>query len=61
MPVKKISIKDLRTSKRLTQVEFAKSIGVFWTAVSKWERNERVPRDSMIRKIEELYKVKLDY
>ena len=61
MPVKKVSIKELRMSKRMTQQEFADSIGVFWTAVSKWERHERIPRDNMIRKIEELYKVKLDY
>lgn len=58
---KGMTIKELRLSKRMTQKEFADSIGVFWTAVSKWERNERVPRIDMIRKIEELYKVKLSY
>lgn len=56
-----MTIKELRLSKRLTQKEFADSIGVYYTAVSKWERNERKPRIDMIRKIEEKYKVKLNY
>ena len=54
---KNMTIKELRLSKRMTQKEFAKSIGVFWTAVSKWERNERTPRMDTIRRIEELYNV----
>lgn len=56
-----LTIKELRLNNRMTQKEFADSVGVFWTTISKWERNERIPKPETIRKIEEMYKIKLNY
>ena len=58
---KGITIKELRSKLRLTQSEFGKEIGVHWMAVSFWELGKRTPTVSNIRKIEEKYKVKLNY
>lgn len=61
-PMPKVyTIKELRLSLRITQEEFAESIGTKWTVVSKWERGIHKPLARTIRKIELKYKVKLNY
>lgn len=56
-----MTIKELRIKKRLTQSEFALSIGVQLCAVYLWEKGTRQPSLRSIKKIEETYKVKLNY
>ena len=54
-----MTIKELRIKKRLTQDEFAQSIGVTKMTVSRWERGVMKLSLKNIRKIEETHKVKL--
>lgn len=54
-----MTLKELRIKKRLTQDEFAQSIGVTKMTVSRWERGVMKLSLKNIRKIEETHKVKL--
>ncbi len=42
----KMSVKDLRKKKKMTQAELAKATGVSASAVSSWECGARFPRQS---------------
>ena len=54
-----MTIKELRIKHRLSQEEFAKSIGVKRLEVTRWEGGKFKPSLKNIKKIEEVYKVKL--
>ncbi len=54
-------IKELRLSRCLNQVEFAKKLGVTKQSVSNWENNNIQPSIEMLVKMTELFSVSSDY
>lgn len=54
-------IKELRLSRCMNQVEFAKKIGVTKQSVSNWENNNIQPSIEMLVKITEIFSVSADY
>ena len=54
-------IRAVRLRNRLTQAEFAESIGYATLTVGSWERGESVPRIAILRKIAEKYGVTLEW
>ena len=51
-----MTLKELRESNDLRQVDVAKNLDVVQTAVSKWESGCNVPLDKYKRKLAKLYK-----
>lgn len=45
------TIRSLRTSRKLTQTQFGKLVGVPQTTVSSWEKGTREPSKGNIRRI----------
>ena len=56
-----IRIKELRTARGLTQVEFANNLSVSKQAVSNWENNNIQPSIDMLLKITNFFEVTTDY
>lgn len=56
-----IRIKELRTARGLTQVEFANNLSVSKQAVSNWENNNIQPSIDMLLKIADFFGVTTDY
>ncbi len=56
-----IRIKELRTARGLTQVEFANNLSVSKQAVSNWENNNIQPSIEMLLKIADFFGVTTDY
>ena len=54
-------IKELRTSRCMNQVEFAKKLNVTKQSVSNWENNNIQPSIDMIIKIANEFSVSADY
>lgn len=54
-------IKDLRRSKKLSQTEFAKIVGVSQTTVTAWETGKAEPSSSAITRIADYFDVSTDY
>jgi transcriptional regulator with XRE-family HTH domain len=54
-------LKELRENKKLSQLQFAKEIGVGKSAISPWERNESEPILSNLVKIAKFFGVSIDY
>ena len=54
------TIKSLRTSKRMTQIEFAGRIGVTKSTVSAYENGFRLPSYDVLIRIARLFKVSTD-
>lgn len=54
-------IRALRLKKRMTQAEFAESIGCATLTVGSWERGETMPKSAILRKIADLCGVTLEY
>ena len=54
-------LKELREEKNLSQVEFAKIIGVTHSAVSLWELKKRVPAFDVAVVIARFFNVSLEY
>ena len=54
-------LKELRTSKNLTQTELAKVFGCNQTAIGKYERGELEPNFSLLIKLADFFKVSVDY
>ncbi len=46
-------IKNLRTAMDLTQEQFAATVGVSWSTVSRWENGRGFPSPLAMRRIEE--------
>ena len=55
------NIKRLRTSHGMSQVEFAKLVGVTKQCVSNWENDNVLPSIDMLVKISDLFKVRTDF
>lgn len=51
------NIKKVRTDNNLTQEEFARRLGVTFSAISQWETNRAAPRMGMVQKISDLFGV----
>ncbi|HBV95644.1 MAG TPA: hypothetical protein DEF36_01140 [Desulfotomaculum sp.] len=54
-------LKKSRQEKGLTQVEAARALGITNTALSNYERGERDPDTSLLKRLSELYGVTADY
>lgn len=54
-------LKELRKSKKLTQTELGKILGVGKTTISMYETNNSTPNDEIKMKISEYFNVSLDY
>lgn len=54
-------IKELRLSKKMSQVQFAFKLNVTKQSISKWENAEAMPTVEMLRKICETFQVSADY
>lgn len=55
------TIKDLRRSKKLSQTDFAKIVGVSQTTVTAWETGKAEPSSSAITRIADYFNVSTDY
>lgn len=55
------NIVELRKNHNLTQAELAEKLNYSDKAVSKWERGESVPDISVLKRIADLFGVKVDY
>lgn len=54
-------LKELRTEKRLSQIELAKNVGVGKSVISLWELNECEPTLSKLIALADFFNVTLDY
>ena len=54
------TIKELRESLGITQLELAVKIGVTPTTISAWERGMYEPRASQLRRLAETFSVRMD-
>ena len=54
-------IRDLRLSKKMSQVELAKLIGVSKQSVSNWENDNIQPSIEMLIKLADVFSVSTDY
>lgn len=53
-----LTLREIRMRRGLTQSEAAVLIGVSVDTISNWERGKSYPDVPMIRKIEEIYRVR---
>ncbi len=58
MTSKNDDLKEARKKLLLTQKEFAELLGVSAQTVSKWERNQRKPRETVFKLMQNLVKTK---
>lgn len=54
-------IKELRQSKKLTQAELAKLLGIDRTTVSQWEIGKNKPRANMLLQLADIFECDVDY
>ena len=54
-------IKELRTQKGLSQEELGKAMGVHYTHVSRYERNQSTPSIEALKKLAKIFGVSTDY
>ncbi|MDD3253276.1 MAG: helix-turn-helix transcriptional regulator [Lachnospiraceae bacterium] len=54
-------LKTLRLAKNISQVEFAKKLGVSKQSVSNWENNNILPSIEMLKKIAVFFSCSTDY
>lgn len=54
-------LKKARNSKRMTQHEVAKILGLNFTTISKYENDKSQPDNDTLQKISQLYDVSLDW
>lgn len=55
-----MNLKTFRTSRNLTQLEFAKLLNVKRTTVSMWENNKSLPNIDMLKKIAQVLNCTVD-
>ena len=55
-----MNLRSFRTSRNLTQLEFAKLINVKRTTVSMWENNKSLPNIDMLKKIAQVLNCTVD-
>jgi transcriptional regulator with XRE-family HTH domain len=54
-------IKDLRTKKGLSQEDLGKAMGVHYTHISRYERNQSTPSIEALKKLATIFEVSADY
>lgn len=54
-------IKELRNSKKMTQVELAKALGLTKQCISNWENDNVLPSVDMLCKLADFFSVTTDY
>lgn len=54
-------LKGIRITERLTQAEFAKSIGKNITSIAHWETGRYLPESNVLIKIASLYNINLNW
>ena len=54
-------LKDLRTSRKLTQAELAQAVGISQTAISLYERGEREPDMQLLSRFAQLFSVDMNF
>lgn len=54
-------IKELRNSRKMTQVELAKALGLTKQCVSNWENDNVLPSIDMLCKLADFFSVTTDY
>ena len=54
-------VKQLRTEKKIRQIDFASAMGVAQSAVSNWETGRNEPDNDMLCKIADYFGVSVDY
>lgn len=54
-------VKELRTGRRIRQIDFAAAMGVNQSAVSNWETGRNEPDNNMLCKIADYFGVSVDY
>ena len=54
-------LKELRTEKNISSVEFAKAINVSHSSVSRWENNKRIATIDNLYKVAKYFDVSADY
>ncbi len=54
-------IKELRKSKKITQLELANTLGISAAAVGMYEQNRREPNYDLIKRLAEIFSVSVDY
>lgn len=54
-------LKELRLSLGLTQAEFVEKLGITASALSAYEKNQKNPSISIVKKIAEQYNVSIDW
>ena len=53
-------LKQLRIENEMSQKDLAKELGIFFTAISKWEKDEYLPSIVYLNKMKKIFKVTLD-
>ncbi len=54
-------IKELRQSKKMTQAELAKLLGIDRTTVTQWEIGKNMPRAKMLLQLADIFECDVDY
>lgn len=54
-------IKELRNSRKMTQVELAKALGLTKQCISNWENDNVLPSVDMLCKLADFFSVTTDY
>lgn len=54
-------LRELRTSRDMSQLELAKALGVSDKAISAWEKDTRIPRMGAIQKIADFFNIQKSY
>jgi len=54
-------LNELRSSKKITQENLAKELGIAVSTISMYERGERIPSLEVLEKIADFFNVDLDY
>lgn len=56
-----VRLKELRKQAHLTQVEFAKRLGIGQSSYADWERGRKKPTQENLVKISQVFSVSIDY
>lgn len=54
-------LRRMRKLQGLTLMQLGERSGIWFTAISKWERDERIPRVQYLKKVADALGVPLDY
>lgn len=54
-------IKELRTSKKLSQTELAELTGLHYTQIGRYENGKSLPSSDILKKLAEVFSVSIDF